>query len=365
MKEDHNKKKHTPGSHIGRRLRESLERASDVVVIEQDQTMPSRPFAAAWVDYREYHEAQRLKSELLRRYRGKALEEVLPGEEVSTARGVCYRLVSRDGGRLCTVDPAEAGRRILSDLKLLYGVGEVTEAALKRQGVSSIADLSDHPRFGGQARSLVKMVEDGDTTEFLDWIGRWFQKSHPLALLSSGFHREEDFILIDIETLGIFQRPIILLGLARVHGNEIRVDQYLLRRIDEEPAALAGLLTHLSGSSAFVTFNGRTFDIPYIRERLAYYGIRANLERPHFDVLHFSRRAWRDCVPDCKLTTLERCFLGIDREDDVPSALVPEFYESYMRTGNPGPLVPIVEHNRRDLLTLASLFSKLHEEWLP
>jgi uncharacterized protein YprB with RNaseH-like and TPR domain len=359
-------KKQTPGGHIGRRLRESLERAGNVVVVELEQVhAPARPFAAAYVDYREYHEAQRLKSELLRKYRGRALEEVLPGEELHTTRGICYRLVSRDPGCLCTVDPAEAGRRILSDLKLLYGVGEVTEAALKRQGIGSIADLADHPRFGGQARSILKMVEEGDTAELLDWIGRWFQKSHPLALLSSGFHRQEDFILIDIETLGMFQRPIILLGLARVHGSEIRVDQYLLRRIDEEPAALAGLLTHLSGRSAFVTFNGRTFDIPYIRERLSYYGIRANLERPHFDVLHFSRRAWRDCVPDCKLTTLERCFFGIQREDDVPSAMVPEFYESYMRTGNPGPLVPIVEHNRRDLLTLASLFSKLHEEWQP
>ncbi len=358
-------KKQTPGGHIGRRLRESLERASAVVVVEHEQASRCSPFAASWVDYREYHEAQRLKSELLRTYRGRALEDVLPGEELHTSRGVCYRLVSRDPGCLRTVDPAEAGQRILSDLKLLYGVGEVTEAALKRKGIGSIADLADHPRFGGQARSILKMVEEGDTAELLDWIGRWFQKSHPLALLSSGFHRQEDFILIDIETLGMFQRPIILLGLARVHGNEIRVDQYLLRRIDEEPAALAGLLTHLSGRSAFVTFNGRTFDIPYIRERLAYYGIRANLERPHFDVLHFSRRAWRDCVPDCRLTTLERCFFGIQREDDVPSAMVPEFYESYMRTGNPGPLVPIVEHNRRDLLTLASLFSKLHEEWQP
>jgi uncharacterized protein YprB with RNaseH-like and TPR domain len=357
-------KKQTPGSHIGRRLRESLERASAVVVVEHEQASAA-PFAASWVDYREYHEAQRLKSELLRMYRGKALEDVLPGEEVRTAYGVCYRLVTGESGSLRLVDPAVAGRRILSDLKLLYGVGEVTEAVLKRQGIGSIADMADHPRFGMQARSIVKMVEEGDSAELLDWIGRWFQKSHPLALLSSGFHNEEDFILIDIETLGMFQRPIILLGLARVHGNNIRVEQYLLRRIDEEPAALAGLLTHLSGRSAFITFNGRTFDIPYIRERLAYYGIRANLERPHFDVLHFSRRAWRDRVPDCKLTTLERCFFGIQREDDVPSAMVPEFYESYMRTGNPGPLVPIVGHNRRDLLTLASLFSKLHEEWRP
>ena len=231
-----------PGGHIGRRLRESLERTSDVVVVEREQTVPARPFAAAWVDYREYHAAQRLKSELLRKYRGKALEDVLPGEEVRTARGVCYRIVSRDASRLRTVDSAEASRRILSDLKLLYGVGEVTEAALKRQGVGTIADLSDHPRFGRQAQSILKMVEEGDTAGLLDWIGRWFQKSHPLALFSSGFHREEDFILIDIETLGMFQRPIILLGLARVHGPEIRVEQYLLRQIDEESRRMAELI---------------------------------------------------------------------------------------------------------------------------
>ena len=353
------------GSHIGRRLRESLERAGDIVVAEREPVTASRPFGAAWVETREFHEAQRLKRELLRRYRGRRLEEVLHGEEVRTARGVCYRLVSREDGRLRTVDADTARHSILSDLKLLCGVGEVTEAALKRQGVSTIADLADHPRFGRQAREILRMVEAADTSELLDWIGRGFRASHPLALLASGFHSEEDFVLVDIETLGMFQRPIILLGLAQVRGSGIRVDQYLLRRIDEEPAALAGLLDHLGGRRAFVTFNGRTFDLPYIRERLAYYGIRADLGGPHFDVLHFSRRAWRGCVPDCRLTTLERSFLGIDREDDVPSALVPEFYESYLQTGNPGPLVPIVEHNRRDLLTLAGLFSKLHEEWRP
>lgn len=362
---NHDNRDKRPGRHIGQRLRESLERASEVVVTEREPATAARPFGAAWVDVREFHEAQRLKQDLMRRYWGKRLEDVLPGEEVRTERGVCYRLVSSEGGRLRTIDPDTVRRRILADLKLLFGVGEVTEAALKRQGLASIADLAEHPRFGRQAREILRMVEAGDTAELTNWIGRWFQKSHPLALLASGFHSEEDFVLIDIETLGMFQRPIILLGLARVRGDGIRVEQFLLRRIDEEPAALAGLLDHLGGRRAFVTFNGRTFDVPYIRERLAYYGIRANLEGPHFDVLHFSRRAWRDCVPDCKLTTLERCFLGIEREDDVPSAMVPEFYESYMRTGNPGPLVPIVEHNRRDLLTLASLFSKLHEEWQP
>ncbi len=42
--------------------------------------------------------------------------------------------------------------------------------------------------------------------------------------------------------------------------------------------------------------------------------------------------------------------------------MVPEFYEAYLRTGNPGPLVPIVEHNRQDVVSLARLFALLSED---
>jgi hypothetical protein len=34
----------------------------------------------------------------------------------------------------------------------------------------------------------------------------------------------------------------------------------------------------------------------------------------------------------------------------------PEFYETYLRTGNCGPLVPIIEHNKQDVVSLALLF---------
>jgi uncharacterized protein YprB with RNaseH-like and TPR domain len=36
--------------------------------------------------------------------------------------------------------------------------------------------------------------------------------------------------------------------------------------------------------------------------------------------------------------------------------MVPEFYETYLRTQNCGPLVPIVDHNRQDVVSLALLF---------
>jgi uncharacterized protein YprB with RNaseH-like and TPR domain len=42
--------------------------------------------------------------------------------------------------------------------------------------------------------------------------------------------------------------------------------------------------------------------------------------------------------------------------------MVPEFYEAYLRTGNCGPLVPIIQHNRQDVISLALLFFRLLEE---
>jgi uncharacterized protein YprB with RNaseH-like and TPR domain len=80
-------------------------------------------------------------------------------------------------------------------------------------------------------------------------------------------------------------------------------------------------------------------------------------------MLHFTRRALSKRLPDCRLETVENEYLSIQRGINIPGALVPNFYDSYLRTRNVGPLVAIVEHNKQDLITLAQLFSKLYEEW--
>lgn len=351
--------------HIGQRFREHLDRFKDYEIGKMGESSPSRfgYTSGTFVDIREYEAAQRLKRFLIQKYQGRMLEGILPGEEIRTKRGRCYHIGSREPLRLRILEAPKVREKMLSDLKLIYGIGERTERALMGQGYSTIEDLVHHPRFGKSAASFLRLVDRKDTVRITDWIGRWFQKSHPLALFASGFHRPEDFVILDIETLGMFGRPIILFGIAEADDGEIRISQYLLRHISEEPAALHELLSRVRERSAWVTFNGRTFDVPYVRERLAYYRMGADIDRVHFDILHFSRRAWRGRFPDCRLTTLEKYLFGVERENDIPSGLVPEFYEVFMRTGNAGPLVPIVEHNRMDLITLVALFSRLHEEW--
>lgn len=117
-----------------------------------------------------------------------------------------------------------------------------------------------------------------------------------MALYASAFYDVENLIFLDIETMGLFSRLIVLFGIARISEGKIYTYQYLLRNISEEPAALISGLSHLSEKVALVTYNGKAFDIPYIQERAAFYRIKADLRNPNFDMLHFARRAWGEIL---------------------------------------------------------------------
>lgn len=311
----------------------------------------------------EYENALKLKKKLLSDHEGMALEDLIEGKEVVTDKGTCYSIENQSNFKLKTLSPYIAREKILSDLKLLSGIGESREWKLRSEGYKTIEDLIEHDKFSKEALEFLKIINECDKCSITDWISNWYPKSHPTVLFSSSFSDDEDFIFLDIETLGFFNVPIILLGLAKVESNEISVTQYLSRSIGEEDAVLDAFLSHVKSESVFVTFNGQTFDMPYILNRMRYFNLKKDLSKPHFDMLHFSRRVWSDELPNCKLTTLENHLFGIEREDDIPSGLVPDFYKTYAKTRNIGPLVPIIEHNRQDIITLAMIFSKLHEEY--
>lgn len=61
-------------------------------------------------------------------------------------------------------------------------------------------------------------------------------------------------------------------------------------------------------------------------------------------------------TPQLPIADSRKTSFGIERCDDVPSSKVPEFYRSYHETGNIGPLIPILEHNREDVVTLAKFY---------
>ncbi len=167
-------------------------------------------------------------------------------------------------------------------------------------------------------------------------------------------------LCLDLETTGLSAFPLFLGGvLSAGPGGRPEVRQYLARDYSEERAVVSLLLAETAAAAALVTYNGRSFDVPYLRARAAACGVPFALDLPHRDLLHECRRAYRDRLPDCRLATVEARILGVPRVADLPGREVPAAYHAFVRTGDPRDLARVMEHNRRDLEALAALIPRL------
>ncbi len=131
----------------------------------------------------------------------------------------------------------------------------------------------------------------------------------------------------------------------------------MLASLGAERAQLMAAGEVIRASRTLVTFNGKSFDVPVMETRWAMHRMSlpwANL--PHVDLLPPARRLWRR--RDCRLTALEKDVLGLIRDGDLPGAEIPSRYVGYLRRGDPAPLVPVLEHNRLDLVSLAALTAR-------
>jgi len=104
-----------------------------------------------------------------------------------------------------------------------------------------------------------------------------------------------------------------------------------------------------------VSFNGKSFDLPYLRARAAATGVPLPDPPAHLDMLHTARRVYGSVLPDCRLQTLERYICRRRRAGDIPGEHIPEAYHHFVRTGNAEHLRLILKHNVWDLVTLLEL----------
>ena len=349
---------HAP-ARIGALWQQRMETMREYEVV-RDGNVFGTSFSNNVVFSSDYEQAQNQLYALVEKYRNVPFDAVFSGTEIFNECGVCFSLKSRKSLTLPLLDPDWFRSEILKDLTLVHGIGPRTQTRLRSKGFQKLPDLMQHPKFRSYTRDVLSCLYGGNSAEIMDLIGCRHAKSHHYVLGTAALHEPEDYVFLDIETLGLFSRPVILFGVGTIENGTLAVYQYLLRDIDEEQAALMATLGHVSGDRpALVTFNGKSFDLPYLSDRLAYYGMGSPEKIPHYDVLHFSRRRWKDQFPSLRLTALETEILGICREEDIPGQMVPEFYETYLKTGNCGPLVPIIEHNKQDVVSLAQLFFHL------
>jgi len=177
------------------------------------------------------------------------------------------------------------------------------------------------------------------------------------------------WLFLDTETTGLAGGTgtyAFLIGLAWWDAGGLQVEQLFMRDFAEEHSLLHELAARIAKRPVLVTFNGKSFDWPLLESRFT---MTRSIALPrlsaHLDLLHPARALWKLRLGSVRLSDLERHVLdaprlGWRRDDDISSALIPQFYFDYLRGGSPEPLVGVARHNQMDLRGLAALFGKIN-----
>jgi uncharacterized protein len=235
-----------------------------------------------------------------------------------------------------------------------------------RANPADLEDLLDGHWYGHcfiVERRLTPSTKYGRMT-IGDLAGRLEASAHEAPLLCGGASARPPFVFFDLETTGLSggagtQAFLVGCGWFEDDGG-FTTRQYLLARYSDERAMLTAVAEELGRAGALVSFNGKSFDAPVLETRYLFHRLEWTASRqPHIDVLHPARRFWKE--DDCSLVVLEQQILGAWRDDDVPGFEIPERYFQFVRSGDASPLAGVLEHNRRDLVSLAGLTSRLLE----
>jgi hypothetical protein len=168
---------------------------------------------------------------------------------------------------------------------------------------------------------------------------------------------------VDTETTGLTGGSgtyVFAAAVARPIDCGLRVAQFFLPQPGMEPAFLHALREEIDAADGIATFNGGSFDLPVLRTRWVMARMPGEFAfPPHVDLLTLVRALYRHRLESCTLRQVEERLLGYERDDPLPSALVPEAYFDYLRAGAHRFLEAALEHNRLDVISLVHLHSRL------
>jgi uncharacterized protein YprB with RNaseH-like and TPR domain len=170
-------------------------------------------------------------------------------------------------------------------------------------------------------------------------------------------------LFFDTETTGLAGGTgtrAFMIGAADWHEGALRVRQLLTTTMSAEASMLDCFAGWVDRDTTLVSYNGRCYDAPLLATRYRLARMRNPLEGlAHADLLFPVRRRFRGTWENCRLATVERRWLGVLREDDLPGSEAPRAWLDYLRGGDARDLRRVLEHNDQDVRTLGTLCLRL------
>lgn len=173
---------------------------------------------------------------------------------------------------------------------------------------------------------------------------------------------DEEAVFLDIETTGLspMRSFIYLIGLVFIDLKKVtmHITQLIAEDKDEEEEILKLMKERLKGYKTVVTYNGNSFDLPFIAKRAERYGIEP-IVMDSFD-MYEKLRLHKDTLKldGLKQKNIEKK-LGITREDRYNGGECISFYKDYVKNKNQESFDRFVLHNYDDLLYMPATMSIL------
>jgi uncharacterized protein YprB with RNaseH-like and TPR domain len=173
-----------------------------------------------------------------------------------------------------------------------------------------------------------------------------------------------DVLVFDLETTGLAGGTgtyPFLIGFGEFKDSFFRIFQYFLPDFGREISAYLEISKIVKEKKILLSYNGKSFDYPLIRNRF----ILNRIENPfesytHLDLLHSTRRLYRNNLPSCSLESIEQHIFSFHRLGDIDGSQIPQTYFSFVQTGELSDIQRIIDHNQQDIISLARLLFHIH-----
>jgi uncharacterized protein YprB with RNaseH-like and TPR domain len=174
-----------------------------------------------------------------------------------------------------------------------------------------------------------------------------------------------DLVVFDLETTGLFagRDRIILSGMLMINGDRCTALQLFAEQNDDEREIVEKTIDILTGADAVVTYNGRSFDIPFLETRAQKYGLKFS-RRDVYDLdLYFILSGYSDLksqLNSLSQKSIERfCGLSDSRDDEINGYESVRLYERYLTVRSFELEKKILLHNHDDIVQLYRLLPVL------
>ena len=162
----------------------------------------------------------------------------------------------------------------------------------------------------------------------------------------------EGTMAYDIETTGLSSRfaHIYCIGSAYAEGGSWCIRQVFAESADDEPALLQDFLEEILPYRYMLSFNGASFDLRFLEEKCARYGLYAGaLEKSQIDLYRVLSPMKRMLgLSDMRQKTLERR-MGLVREDTFTGGDLIHVYREYQESQEEKLLRELLLHNAEDV----------------